>query len=207
VTKADLALALLNEQFSGILASIGRRDPDIPGSTASVLSALLGLAMGRMAIIITGDEKNDLAKACRSLDEISKQLSATADRDRHYFRQYIDALHERQAGDEAGGDHLKEAKIEATQEPLAAAQLIVESLELFRDIAGSIDRKVVSDLHSGANILSAAFSGTMMAAEINLHRQAEMRRSTAADRADLYDRRAAALAQLETMGNDAGMRY
>ena len=46
------SLPLIDEHFNDIVASIGLRTPDAPGSTASMLAALLGLAMGKMAIAI-----------------------------------------------------------------------------------------------------------------------------------------------------------
>ena len=203
-----LTSALVDERFKDIVASIGRRAPDIPGSTASILAALLGLAMGKMAIAVSDDGGNRFSDARRRLDELSEQLTVSADRDRRHFRRYLDVLSEEPSDHEAADDSgLHEAQAQATEEPLAAAHLIVKGLELFRDVAGSIDRKVASDLHSGASVLSAAFCGAMMAAEINLRHQVAMRRRTFGERADLYRRRGAALEQLEKVAADLDFRY
>ena len=71
--RIEVALLLIDEQFNDIVASIGLRTPDTPGSTASILAALLGLAMGKMAIAVSDYDGNQLLDALLRLDDISER--------------------------------------------------------------------------------------------------------------------------------------
>lgn len=183
-------MAIVDERFSEVLASTGRTSPDVPGSTASILAALLGLAMGKMAVVISNGAP-DLSHVILRLDDISEKLAASAERDRSNFRLYMDALQSH-----AGAKTIEEARTNATLEPLFASYLIVEGIELLAEVSDHIDSKVVSDLHGGAALLSAAFSSVMMAVEVNLQDHDDLRTDTAGDRSDLFDRRRAAAVRL-----------
>ena len=82
-TELKSSLRLIEEQFNDIVASIGRRTPHTPGSRASILAALLGLAMGKMAIAVSDYDGNQFLDAILRLDDISERLAASAERDQH----------------------------------------------------------------------------------------------------------------------------
>lgn len=196
-----------------ILGSIGKRSPDIPGSTASILAGLMGLSMAKMAILVSNHPINDpcLRAALEKIDRLSCDLLQAAEQDRSNFLNYMEVLRDRCAveGKQADVSAVREAESGATAQPLDAARLIVEALEHLNEKSSLVDHSVASDLHAGAAILNASFTGIMMAVKINLEpdRMADMRQHTAGKRAELAGRRDTAFAALKRAAAQQGFQY
>jgi formiminotetrahydrofolate cyclodeaminase len=196
-----------------VLGSIGKRSPDIPGSTASILAGLMGLSMAKMSVLVSNHRINDpcLRAALEKIDRLSCDLLQAAEQDRSNFLNYMEVLRDRCTveGKQAYVSALYEAECGATAQPLDAAHLIVEALEHLNEISSSVDHSVASDLHAGAAILNASFTGIIMAVKVNLEpdRMADMRQHTAGARAELAARRDIAFAALKRAAAQQGFQY
>jgi formiminotetrahydrofolate cyclodeaminase len=196
--------------IADIVASVARKSPQMGGSTASSACALIGIAMAEMAIVISlarngGDE--GLSHVEGELKGLSAQLAEAAEEDRIQFQRYMATLRgNTQANSDRNDRSLKEAAAEATYQPLTASEILVDCLELLASAIGRIDHIVASDLFSGAAIIRAAFSGAMMAAEVNLagERLADIREETANQRKSLTKRSDAAFDSISMAARGGG---
>jgi formiminotetrahydrofolate cyclodeaminase len=185
----------IERTLDDILGSIGKRSPDIPGSTASILAGLMGLSMAKMSVLVSSHPTNDpcLYAAVEKIDRLSGDLLQAAEQDRTNFLNYMEVLRDRCAveSEQAYVSALREAESRATVQPLDAARLIVEALEHLNELSSSVDHSVASDLHAGAAILNASFAGIIMAVKINLEpdRMVDLHQHTAETRAELAARR------------------
>jgi formiminotetrahydrofolate cyclodeaminase len=166
-----------------ILSEIGRVSPHISGSTAALIAAQLGLAMARMAFLVSARHGANVDLEVALLDSLAQDIKAATDRD----QQASSALIESSATG-ADEDSKISARIDATHEPLAAAHLLIETLEFLRENSDKIRPAVASD-HGGAiQLIGAAFAAVMMAVDTNLESDGMtiMRERTEQDRARLH---------------------
>ena len=167
---------LVDQPLHTILAVTGHRSPDLGGSTASILAALIGLSLIRMVVDVslgnTGGSKggseataDELEQALAALDHQSAALADLADADQDAFRAYLEALKRRRRPQASEGgraaavsaeqarsrdDAVSSAETVATQMPVQAAHVIVEALELVVVTGDRIRPTVVSDIYGAA---------------------------------------------------------
>jgi formiminotetrahydrofolate cyclodeaminase len=220
---------LVHQPLHTILEGTGHRSPDLGGSTASMLAALIGLSLIRMAVEVSlgndegseGGATDALEQALATLDQQSVALADLADADQDAFQAYLAALKRRHqpppgaatgrrapaATDQARSrdDAVSSAETVATRMPVQAAHVVVQALELVVASADSIRSTVASDIFGGAALLHGALTGVLLAIDINLKSgQPRSRAALAADRDDLSWRGKAAFAEIKTRAEAAG---
>ncbi|KEQ04758.1 cyclodeaminase/cyclohydrolase family protein [Pseudorhizobium pelagicum] len=222
---------LVDQPLHTILAVTGHRSPDLGGSTASILAALIGLSLIRMAVDVslgnTGGSKggseataDELEQALAALDHQSAALADLADADQDAFRAYLEALKRRRRPQASEGgraaavsaeqarsrdDAVSSAETVATQMPVQAAHVIVEALELVVVTGDRIRPTVVSDIYGGAALLRGALTGVLLAVDINLKSgQSQSEEALSADREDVFRRGKAAYAAIRIQAKAAG---
>lgn len=146
-----------------ILSDIGRTAPRFSGSTSALIAAQLGIAMAKMALVVSSNHGFDNRITVALVDSLASDVKAAAKRDQSASA----ALIEIDKGS-CNTDDLLRARMNATREPLAAAHVLIETLELVWRDADQIDASVASDFYGGIELISAAFSAVMMAIETNL---------------------------------------
>jgi formiminotetrahydrofolate cyclodeaminase len=167
----------LEESVSDVLRATGRKSPQLGGGAASILSALIGLSLLRMAAATTADKAGSEVTASRvpaslgEIDDLSKRLEHLVRADVDVFSKYVLALrlpHETQGEEIAREMVLDETGAEAAETPLEAASFIVEGLEIAARIAPHIGPEVSSDIYAGAAVLNGALFGSIATLDINL---------------------------------------
>ncbi|CDZ30824.1 Hypothetical protein NGAL_HAMBI490_56960 [Neorhizobium galegae bv. officinalis] len=181
-----------------MLAGIGRASPSISGSTAALVTAQLGTAMVRMALAVSHQHGSDTDLLIERLDSIVSQIKDAAEKDRSASIALIETY--RQNGELSARSA---ALTDATREPLAAAHLLIELLEVLWDASGKVEYNVASDFYGGIELINAAFKAVMMAVESNLHQEGaeELRARTFYNRSDLFARADLAMKNLESLSS------
>jgi formiminotetrahydrofolate cyclodeaminase len=176
-----------------MLAEIGRAKPAISGSTAALVAAQLGTAMARMALAVSHKHRSDTDLLIERIDSLLTQIKEATEKDRAASIALIDAY--RQHSDAAPR---RSALTDATREPLAAAHLLIDLLEVLRDASGKVADNVASDFYGGIELVSAAFKAVMMAVESNLHQDGaeELRTRTSYNSSNLLTRADVAMRSL-----------
>lgn len=218
---------LVDQPLHTILEGTGHRSPDLGGSTASILAALIGLSLIRMAVEVSlGNEggseaaTDELEQVLATLDQQSVALTDLADADQEAFQAYLAALKRRRRppdaseGSRASGatdpersrdDAVSSAETVATRMPVQAAHVIVQALELVVATADRIRSTVASDIFGGAALLHGALTGVLLAVDINLKSgQPQSHAALAADRDHLSSRGKSAFAEIEMRAEAAG---
>jgi formiminotetrahydrofolate cyclodeaminase len=165
-----------------ILSEIGQVSPRVSGSTAALIAAQLGLAMARMAFLVSARHGADTQLEVTLLASLAHDIKKAADRDQRASSAMIQSS---KSGVGEASD--MQARIEATREPLAAAHLLIEALELLHGNSHRISFAVASDYGGALKLIGAAFAAVMMAVEANLEADSMtvMRERTKQDRARL----------------------
>lgn len=157
-------MSLQKLDLETILSQIGRASPAICGSSAALIAAQLGVAMTRMALVVSNLHGSDTDMIIERLDSISERVREATENDRSTSAALI-AAYRRNADATAR----QVALVSATRAPILAALLLLEILELLEDASGRIAKNVGSDFHGGVELIGAAFSAVMMAVETNLN--------------------------------------
>ena len=181
-----------------MLAEIGRASPSISGSTAALVAAQLGTAMVRMALSVSHKHGSDTDMVIERLDSILSQIKGAAQRDRAASTVLIEAYRQK-----AEPSARSLALTNATREPLAAAHLLIELLEVLKDTSSKVANTVASDFGGGIELINAAFNAVMMAVESNLHQEGaeELRARTSYNRSNLLTRRDVAMKSVRSEGS------
>ncbi|MCQ1781571.1 cyclodeaminase/cyclohydrolase family protein [Neorhizobium galegae] len=179
-----------------MLAEIGRATPSISGSTAALVAAQLGTAMVRMALAVSHNHGSDTDLLIERLDSILSEIKDATEKDRAASSALIDAYRQN-----AESSASSAALTDATREPLAAAHLLIELLEVLKDASGKVENNVASDFYGGIELINAAFKAVTMAVESNLHQEGagELRARTSYNRSDLFARADLAMKNLESL--------
>lgn len=185
-----------------LLSQIGRAQPLISGSTASLIAGALGVAMVRMALAVSNKHSANNDLAVEALDSLSARLSETAEHDRAASIALIETL--RGPSDRSAR---RRAIADATREPLAAAHLLVELLEHAVQVEHGIVPSVASDFYGGVELLSGAFAAVMMAVDTNLKQDEanELIDRTRQNRLILWERHDAAMVVLRSNAQALGL--
>lgn len=214
---------IVDQPLQAIIDKTGHRSPELGGSTASILAALLGLSLIRMAIDVSHGStggSDPFAWLLALLDRQSVTLAELADADQDAFQDYMKALKQPRepqrsqdgrataATGKRAPSHdeaVSSAKALATQIPVQAAQVIVEALELVAAVADKVKATVASDIFGGAALLHGALTGVLLAVDINLKSGGPLSAaSLPGTRDDLGRRGKAAYAQIRVQAEAAG---
>jgi formiminotetrahydrofolate cyclodeaminase len=156
-------MTLQETPLEGLLSLVGRAEPPIRGSSASLLAARYGIAMVRMAFAVTRKHGSDDDVLIEQLDSLAARLNDATEHDRAAAQTLIQTFREN-----ADGSIRRSALIEATREPLSAAHILVQLLETAVMAEPSVRQSVASDLFGGVELIKGAFAAVMMAIENNL---------------------------------------
>lgn len=160
------AIALQKMSLETILSQIGRVKLSISGSTTALIAAQLGAAMARMALSVSMEHGQNNDFAIERLDAAVVRIGEAAERDRAASSKLID-IHRQKPDANSRRSILRDA----TQEPLSAANLIVDVLEDLEEAEHGLQQSVASDFFGGIELLSGAFFSVIMAVEANLKRK------------------------------------
>ncbi|TNM65218.1 cyclodeaminase/cyclohydrolase family protein [Aliirhizobium smilacinae] len=176
---------LLDHTVNELLDLIGRSSPQVSGSTAALLTSEFGIAMCKMALLVSSGDSAGNEITVVLLDSISRDISAAATRDRASVLALIETMKLNEPR-----DVVRPALIEATRQPLLACHLLVEALELLARYAADVDPSVASDYYAGTMVISTGFKAVIMAVDANLKddRMGDLRDLISVDRAGLSQR-------------------
>ncbi len=178
-----------------LLSQIGRVEPSVSGSSASLIAARFGIAMVKMAFAVSSKHGANCDLAIEELDTISARLNNATEQDRAAALALIETFR-----DSASDAVRRHAITEATREPLSAAHLLVEFLENAAKAEPDIRQSVASDFFGGIELISGAFGAVMMAIESNLRQEEahDLNDQTHHDRSELRSRHDVAVAVLRS---------
>lgn len=190
-----LAKTLQKMPLEELLSLVGRAEPSISGSSASLLAARFGISMVRMAFAVTSKHASDHDLPIERLDSLAARLDDATEHDRAAAQALIETLR-----DNANSSMRRHAITEATRKPLSAAQILLELLETVVTAEPSVRQSVASDLFGGVELVKGAFVAVMMAIENNLCQDevADLDVRTRQDRAALWSRYDVAVAALRS---------
>lgn len=178
-------MRLVGRSLSDLIAMTAKKSPELGGSTAALLASLLGIAMCKMALMVSAKQhpKNDLIVT--ALDSITMDITSLIDKDQESVQNLIQTLNS-----DAETEGKRSALIDATRQPLSACHLLVEAMEVLKRARGEIDQSVTSDYFGGVEIVGASFRAVMMAINQNLKADllTEMKDRTKSGRAELQAR-------------------
>lgn len=187
---------LLDRSLKDLVAMTAKTPPELGGSTAALLSSLLGIAICKMALLTSAKKRPDSGLTLGRLDAIAMDLSSTLDLDQASVKQLLEVLKKNV------DPHEKHSVfIEATRQPLAACHLLVDAMEVLVSARGEVDQSVTSDYYGGAAVIAASLREMTLAVDANLRNDflAEMRQRTASERATLQTRFNRAAQALDTL--------
>lgn len=186
-------MTLQETHLEELLSLVGRAEPSISGSSASLLAARFGIAMVRMAFAVTRKHESDDDLPIEQLDSLAARLNDATEHDRAAARTLIETFREN-----ADGSIRRSALTEAIREPLSAAHILVELLETAVTAEPSVRQSVASDLFGGVELIKGALAAVMTAIENNLgeHEVEDLDVRTRQDRSDLWRRHDVAIAAL-----------
>lgn len=178
-------MGLVDCHFKDIVAMTAKTPPELGGSTAALLSSLLGIAMCKMALLTSAKKRfaNDVTVA--RLDDIAMDITSALDKDQMSVKHLIETLTMNGRADEK-----RCALIEATRHPLAACHMLVDATEALVSARAQLDKSVTSDYYGGVALIVASYRAVTLAVDANLETDllAEMRQQTAGARAELQSR-------------------
>ena len=188
-------MTLQETALEELLSLVGRVEPSIGGSSASLLAARFGIAMVRMAFAVTRKHGSDNDLLIEQLDSLAARLNDATEHDRAAAQALIKTFREN-----ADGSVRRSALFGATREPLSAAHILVELLETVVMAEPGIRQSVASDLFGGVELIKGAFAAVMMAIEHNLREDEvkDLNARTQQDRSDLWRRHDVAIAALRS---------
>lgn len=180
-----MSLKLIQNSIEEITAAAGKSSPSIGGSTAAAISALIAIAVAKMALLISAEKARSpgLEVAATRFDSISMRLQEAAETDKEALQSYLDATRT--------GQDIRPAWNDATTAPLALAHIVLEALELLESHSPDMCQLVTSDYFGAWAMLDGSFSAIMMAIEANLRSREmfDLDARTSGDRACLRQRR------------------
>lgn len=179
-----------------MLSEIGRAEPSISGSTASLAAAQLGAAMARMALSVSAKHGEDNDAAIERLDSLVSRIADAAEQDRAASAALMNC-YRHEADENARG----RAIADATREPLSTAHLLIELMEHLNEAQKRVHRSVKSDFFGGVELISAAFAAVMMAVESNIRQDLafSLNERTANSRSSLRLRHKVVMAALQSI--------
>lgn len=178
-------MRLVSTPFSDLVAMTAKRSPELGGSTAALLASLLGIAMCKMALLVSAKQHPENDLIVTALDSIAMDIASLIDKDQASVQNLIQTLN-----GTSGTDGKRSALIDATRQPLSACHHLVEAMEALEQARGQIEESVTSDYFGGVEIVGASFLAAMMAIDQNLKADllTEMKDRTKSGRAELKAR-------------------
>ncbi|WP_082520531.1 cyclodeaminase/cyclohydrolase family protein [Rhizobium sp. Root482] len=201
---------LFDTNLSDIFQAVGRPSPQLGGGAVSILSALLGLSLIRLALVgSVSEEGNDIARAVETLDRLTDRMKECAKADVEAFHEYVAALKLPEGGKdqvEFRDRQLLTATRKAVDIPLDCSSLVVEALDLAALSSRHVQPDIVSDLYAGASILNGALGGMFATLDINLKqaRMQEVRDELKPLRAEILGKRGSAMKNISDLAAAGG---
>jgi formiminotetrahydrofolate cyclodeaminase len=197
-------MTLQKMPLEDLLSQVGRAEPLIGGSSASLLAAKFGVAMVKMAFAVSSKHGADNDLAIQRLDLLSARLNDATEQDCAAALALIETF--KNDADQA----LRRCTIiDATRAPLLAAHLLVELLQTIVAAEPVIKQAVASDLFGGVELINGAFAAVMMAIENNLSQEEvrDLNVRTHQKRSDLRSRHDIAAASLRSSLQARGIPF
>ncbi len=178
-------MRLVSRPFSDLVAMTAKRSPELGGSTAALLASLLGIAMCKMALLVSAKQHPENDLIVTALDSIAMDIASLIDKDQASVQNLIQTLNS-----DAEAEGKRSALIDATRQPLSACHLLVEAMEVLEQARGEIDQSVTSDYFGGVDIIGASFRAVTRAVNQNLKADllTEIKDRTKSGRAELQAR-------------------
>ncbi|MDU5236321.1 MAG: cyclodeaminase/cyclohydrolase family protein [Finegoldia magna] len=151
------------------------------GGSISALTALLGVGIGNMSFYLTEDKKSfkaldektqqEIRSHVDRLTEIIEELKGKMVEDTKSFDSVLQAYKLPKETDEEKAYRKKmiaDGYIIATESPMSSARIMMEAMELVKQIAKYIDKYAITDLLASAYLLHSSMKSVMLNAKINM---------------------------------------
>lgn len=177
MSTSDSPAKLVYQPVLGLLEQTAAKSPTPGGGSAAALSGALGSALLTMVINFTIDKKDyaSLAQHFAELrvrtEEIRSELTKKIDEDTDAFNRFriANKLPER---DDVEREHKSRELLQATRDtirvPHSTMTLCLAGLDVAPDIARNGNVNTISDVGTGAELLSAGLEGAALNVLINL---------------------------------------
>lgn len=164
-----------NDHLDDTLTAIASSSPTPGGGAASALSAVVGLSLLRMAVVVSenaasGSDTSALTGVDVSLAKIGIELKQAAFADMAAFNSYMAAIKLPKGSielDNQRNEAIDQAVEAAVHTPLLTAKLIVSALDTAVRVLPVIKASILSDLLAGATILHAACVAVQLNVDVN----------------------------------------
>ena len=170
-------MSLSDRTVRDLLAALRSPEPTPGGGSASALAGALGAALLAMVAGIgrprasTSDDLERLARAGRTTEQLSDDLTALADRDSEAYAAVLTAYKLPKSTDEERdirSSHIQRALLDATIAPLNVMRKCAAALDQAPVIAELGNANASSDVEVGTELLRAGLRGARSNVEINL---------------------------------------
>ncbi len=170
-------MSLSDRTVRDLLAALRSPEPTPGGGSASALAGAMGAALLAMVAGIgrprasTSDDLERLARAGRTTEQLSDDLTALADRDSEAYAAVLTAYKLPKSTDEERdirSSHIQRALLDATIAPLNVMRKCAAALDQAPVIAELGNANASSDVEVGTELLRAGLRGARSNVEINL---------------------------------------
>ncbi len=164
---------LWTESLASFNERIASSSPTPGGGAVTVVAAVMGASLILMAIDVSlkKQEIPALIQLRKQIKQQSDTLVAYADRDVEVFEHYMKGLQLPKATEgekQYRKEYLRQATLNATDIPMAAAREISKILKLSLPSLPLIKKSVMSDIGAGVYLIHAALKGVLLNVDINL---------------------------------------
>jgi glutamate formiminotransferase len=157
-----------------LISALASSEPTPGGGSAAAIVGGMGCGLALMAVAVTlKSKKLDISKrpslnhAQEILTEIKNQLENLAEEDAKAFDQVM-AVFSISKEDPSRRDKIDEALIKAAEVPLATARAAAQALQEARQVLGSTQSSVLSDLNCAIHLFQAAIRCAAENVKINI---------------------------------------
>lgn len=166
-------MTLWNATLAEFREQVGSDAPTPGGGSVACVCAVLGVGLLAMSLEITRRGAGDasLDGILSEARELSRRLTAHADRDVAVFQAYMAALGLPRANDEEKRVRkaaLGIAALGAAEAPIAAAGDMLAALELAEKAAQLVKPNITSDVLGGADLLGGSIAAVLRNVDINV---------------------------------------
>jgi formiminotetrahydrofolate cyclodeaminase len=152
-----------------LLRRTASADPTPGGGSIAAVSGAFGLALVRMALVITDDA--DLSDRVERLDALLAHVTQAADDDVAVFEVVVAAYRSPRGDDaerEARTAAIAHAMASATELPLDLCDALLEGVEIADAVESRVRPMIVSDVQAGRDLLLGAVRAAMRTVDGNL---------------------------------------